>query len=193
MSLCVSCQKERHGIVRGMCTRCYNHAVRYRLIKTNDKLFAPGILYIMRGESRARLYEHITAPVYKIGVTSKTPWRRSKEIAYTSAFGKNCEPLWSFQVDNMRVVEQMFHYRYRTRRVTEKGEPEWFYIEDKLEGLSMCRGVYVNDALQNIGDTDDVYDWWFYLSVERRKAIIPDLWKHPLVKIELEQARRQNE
>lgn len=96
----------------------------------------------------------------------------------------NIDLIHSFPVDNMRVIEAMFHARY-SDRVFQHLKPEWFHISDKVKGICQCTAFYVMDCLTSLSNKGDVYDWWWELYPKQRKAIIPTLWKHPLLKIEV--------
>lgn len=183
---CANCGDwSRGGGTRGYCWKCYTYLTRHKLIKTNDRLFAPGQLYIMHGKANpsSGYCTHKPESIHKIGVTSSPIHRRLTEVRWHNQH-LIIELVHHFPVDNMRVVEAMFHTRYQDR-VYDRHYPEWFHIEDKVTGLIQCARITVMDCLSSLSGGAEVYDWWWGLSPEHRRGVVRSLWKNPLLNIDL--------
>lgn len=151
-----------------------------------DPNFNPGYVYIIYGENDLLSWaDH----AYKIGMTIKAPERRrnaaSSEVWH---YRNNLKVIHQISVDNARVVEKMFHERFRSRSVVlsraHEVVSEWFKIDDRLDGVCAVRSIYVSDALQRLANDNDVFSWWKGITVSDRRNAALELWKHPLTRVE---------
>jgi hypothetical protein len=144
-------------------------------------LFEPGVVYVIYGERSQEDY------AYKIGMTRISAEHRIKDTQSRWRgwwhFSQNLRVIHQITVDNMRVVETMFHQRYADRMIfpDQYKHSEWFSISDKVAGLRTCKAIAVNHALQALAE--DPRDWWTGMDIKERRAVALSLWKHPALEI----------
>ena len=137
--------------------------------------FGAGIVYFIHGHKGG-------AQAYKIGMTKYSADVRIKDVQVRGGriwhYSENLQVAHEIMVDHMRVVELMFHERFRERMVVFPGYgiSEWFDIEDKINGIQKCLSIYVHDALTKLSESEDIRKWWTGMSIKDRRNVAKSLW-----------------
>jgi hypothetical protein len=149
-------------------------------------MFEPGVVYLAYGENcyvRPELYHVHHA--YKIGATRKLPGVRIRS-AWSSGweFRRNIRLLHTIQVDNMRVVEMMFHMRFADRSaVPMQPWREWFVIDDNVPLICSYQSINVAAALTDLSGDGASCDWWRSMTIKDRRKVTLSLWQHPALHV----------
>lgn len=155
--------------------------------KTDEQLgYGPGRVYVLYGKYCRPAYPWLES-AYKIGMTVFTAAKRIKQFNHEVwLFSDELSVVHQIESDQIRILEAMFHQRYRNRMIKTGRDhiSEWFKIEDKIAGLVSVNSIHLTEALTARAGKMPIRQWWASMTPDGRRSAAGKLWRDASIRIE---------
>jgi hypothetical protein len=163
--------------------------------KTDEQLgYGAGRVYVLHAKCCRPAYAWLES-AYKIGMTIYTAADRIKQYGHEVwLFSDELKVVHQIESDQIRILEAMFHQRYRNRMIKTRPDitTEWFKIDDKINGLVTVKSLYLTEALAAKAGEKSIRQWWTSMTPDERRWMAGELWRNPHVRIEYDPIPRRS-